>query len=88
MEGAADIPIIGDFVRDFFGVAHSPAPSTADYDVPNTFGGGTGTASAGYMIMCNTERLTISMMLKRAFCDLVASISGGSVPSFLGGMCP
>lgn len=87
MGEAEDIPIIGDLLADFFGVPHIPSPATSSYDIPGAFGGGTGSASAEYMVMCNTERKTISMMLSRAFCDLVEKISGGSVPSFLSGMC-
>ena len=86
MDSAATIPVVGDFLSNFFGVPHRPSPSTVSYDIPGAYGGGTGAASAAYMVMCNTERLTISMMLKRAFCDLVEKIAGG-VPPFLGGMC-
>jgi len=86
MDAATSIPVVGDFLSDFFGVPHVPSPATASYDIPGAFGGGTGTSTAEYMVMCNTERKTISMMLKRAFCDLVETIAG-SVPAFLGGMC-
>jgi len=87
MGRAESIPIVGDLLSDFFGVPHIPSPATSNYEIPGAFGGGSGTASAEYMVMCNTERKTISMMLSRAFCDLVERISGGSVPSFLSGMC-
>ncbi len=87
MSAAEGIPIVGDLLSDFFGMPHIPSPSTSSYEIPGAFGGGTGTASAEYMVMCNTERKTISMMLTRAFCDLVEKISGGGVPSFLAPMC-
>lgn len=87
MSAAESIPIVGDLLSDFFGLPHVPSPATADYEIPATFGGGTGTSSAEYMVMCNTERKTISMMLSRAFCDLVEKITGGGVPAFLSGMC-
>ncbi len=85
MDLAQGIPIVGDFLADFFGVPHVPSPASVSYEIPGAFGGGTGTSTAEYMVMCNTERKTISTMLRRAFCDLVDSFGG--IPPFLSGMC-
>ena len=85
IQGLANIPLIGDIVENFFGVP-TTVGANESFEVPGAFTGVQNTASAGYRIMCNTERKTIRMLMTEAFCGLIRDITGG-IPFFLTRMC-